>query len=159
MCAAGPGRGLLRHAFAELRALAPTPLSAAEVRAALRAERIRTWRYVDERAVLRRHFSYDTIDDVICVMNSVARFALAIDHHPDWWHHLNHLCLELSTHSLRAVSDKDLYLAKYVNMVGRRVSKFDKGNFERLVEVREAEFAAWPPAGPWRAAPELRPVS
>ena len=130
----------MKHGYKNLKGVAPTPLSSEDIPKALREHHIKTWRFDLKTNSIVRGFKFDTINDVVCLVNSVAKYAIEIDHHPEWSMYLNNMRISLRTHDTNSVSDKDLYLAKYINLVAKNISKFDKNNFEKLIEISKDDF-------------------
>ena len=47
-------------------------------------------------------------------MTSVALEAERMNHHPDWWNSYNQVRIELSSHSARGITQKDILLARKI---------------------------------------------
>ena len=47
-------------------------------------------------------------------MTSVALEAERMNHHPDWWNSYNEVRIELSSHSARGITQKDILLARKI---------------------------------------------
>jgi 4a-hydroxytetrahydrobiopterin dehydratase len=71
------------------------------------------WQVVDGQK-LRHVFDFDTFPAAMDFVNQVADVAETADHHPDIHIHYNKVILELWTHSVSGLSDKDFELAKKI---------------------------------------------
>ena len=47
-------------------------------------------------------------------MTSVALEAERMNHHPDWWNSYNQVRIELSSHSAKGITQKDILLARKI---------------------------------------------
>ncbi|PIT98170.1 MAG: 4a-hydroxytetrahydrobiopterin dehydratase [Candidatus Andersenbacteria bacterium CG10_big_fil_rev_8_21_14_0_10_54_11] len=61
--------------------------------------------------ILRRELEFYNFMSAIRFVNQVAELAEAADHHPDMHIYYKRLVIELTTHKLKALSDKDFTLA------------------------------------------------
>ncbi|MBI4278521.1 MAG: 4a-hydroxytetrahydrobiopterin dehydratase, partial [Armatimonadetes bacterium] len=67
---------------------------------------------------LRKTVKRRTFKAIMALVNTVAEVAEAMDHHPDIFiHEWNRVTFTIITHSERAVTDRDLALARKVEAV------------------------------------------
>lgn len=84
------------------------PLSQAEIDE--RAAELADWRVEGGR--LARSFSFDSFVAAFGWMAQVALVAEKLDHHPDWKNVYNRVEVELFSHDIGALSEKDFRLAR-----------------------------------------------
>jgi 4a-hydroxytetrahydrobiopterin dehydratase len=73
------------------------------------------WKIEDGR--LKRSFKFDDFTEAFGFMTAVALAAEKADHHPDWSNSYNRVQIALYTHSDKAITQKDLDLAKRINQI------------------------------------------
>jgi len=71
------------------------------------------WDLVDGR--LRRELEFPDFATAFGFMTSVAIEAQAMDHHPNWSNEYARVTVELWSHDVGAVTDRDLRLARRIN--------------------------------------------
>ncbi len=74
------------------------------------------WKLVADGAAIRKQFTFNSFRDSIVFVNRVATLADKANHHPDVDIRYDRVLLTLSTHSAGGVTDKDLDLAKGVDL-------------------------------------------
>lgn len=71
----------------------------------------------EQETKLVREFSFPDYKAVITFVNKVAKVAEELDHHPDMQVGYDKITIELSTHSVGGVTEKDYELAGRINDV------------------------------------------
>lgn len=77
--------------------------------------RLEGWELDSDTPAIRRSVRLSDFSAAIALVNEIAQAAEQADHHPDIDIRYNTLHLALSTHSERAVTDKDMALAARVD--------------------------------------------
>ena len=91
--------------------MAAKKLSEAEIAALL--PKAKGWSVVNGK--LHREFA---CKDFVTAFGSMARVALVaekMDHHPEWFNVWNKVIIDLTTHSVKGISDYDFVLAEKIN--------------------------------------------
>lgn len=73
------------------------------------------WAPALDRDAIRREFKFADFKAAWGFMSRVALLAEELDHHPDWSNAWNTVRIELSTHDVGGLSDKDVTLAQAIN--------------------------------------------
>jgi 4a-hydroxytetrahydrobiopterin dehydratase len=99
--------------LSEVKQFKPRPLSQQEE--SLLATKLKHFR----REPKRLHLEYSFVSDkqydlVIEKMNRIGRLADSMDHHPDWTVAKDKLTINLNTHDIKDISEKD-YLLAYIS--------------------------------------------
>lgn len=68
------------------------------------------WKLVNGK--LHAEITFNSFAEAIGFVTSAAIYADKIDHHPEWFNVYNRVVIDLVTHSLGGISNKDLQLAK-----------------------------------------------
>lgn len=71
------------------------------------------WEAIDGH--LRRSFEFTDFVAAFGFMSSVALVAERMDHHPNWSNVYNKVSIELWSHDVGAVTDRDIRLAQRIN--------------------------------------------
>jgi 4a-hydroxytetrahydrobiopterin dehydratase len=71
------------------------------------------WTLADNK--LHREFRFDSFADAFAFMTRVALAAEAFDHHPDWCNSYTRVVVDLSSHDVGGVSERDVRLAKVMD--------------------------------------------
>jgi 4a-hydroxytetrahydrobiopterin dehydratase len=90
-------------------------LSEAEITALL--PKVKGWSVVNGK--LHREFA---CKDFVSAFGNMARVALVaekMDHHPEWFNVWNRVVIDLTTHSVKGISDYDFVLAEKINEIFR----------------------------------------
>lgn len=72
------------------------------------------WSLNEEKTCIKRVLTFKNFPQAIEFMTRVAEVAEELDHHPDWSNSYNKVEISLSTHSLKALSNLDLELARHI---------------------------------------------
>jgi 4a-hydroxytetrahydrobiopterin dehydratase len=91
-----------------------TRLEGAGRKAALAA--VPEWREVDGRDAIARKFVFKDFNQAFGFMTRAALMAEKMDHHPEWFNVYKTVEVTLSTHDAGGVTDKDIALAKAMDM-------------------------------------------
>lgn len=73
------------------------------------------WEREGER--LRRTFTFADFAEAFAFMTRVAALAEDADHHPDWSNSWNTVVIELTSHDVGRVTDRDVRLAQAIDAV------------------------------------------
>lgn len=90
-------------------------LSDEEIMAELARGDLPGWRL--ERGEILKEYAFSTFKEAIAFIGRIAEKAEAVNHHPDLENHYNRVRVGLHTWSERAVTDKDLALAREIESV------------------------------------------
>lgn len=104
---------LERVLFPEVLAMPAKKLNDAEVQSLLR--KATGWSVVNGK--LHREFTCKDFVTAFGNMTRVALIAEAMNHHPEWFNVWNKVVIDLTTHSVKGISDYDLVLAEKINEV------------------------------------------
>jgi len=88
-------------------------LSEAEINALL--PNVRGWSVVNGK--LHREFACKDFVTAFGNMTCVALVAEKMDHHPEWFNVWNKVVIDLTTHSVKGISDYDFVLAEKINVI------------------------------------------
>lgn len=80
------------------------------------AERMRTlhaWTLVDGK--LHRELTFESFVDAFAFMTRVALIAERMNHHPDWSNVYNRVVIDLNTHDVSGLSERDFELARAID--------------------------------------------
>ena len=89
---------------------------AGEARAKALAE-LQGWRTVDGRDAIAKAFKFKDFNAAFGFMTRVALMAEKMDHHPEWSNVYNKVDITLSTHDAGGVTERDIRLAKFIDLV------------------------------------------
>jgi 4a-hydroxytetrahydrobiopterin dehydratase len=78
-----------------------------------RAARLAGW--VVKKGSLHRELTFESFAQAFGFMTSVAIVAQAMDHHPDWSNSYRRVTIELKSHDINALSERDFDLAEQIN--------------------------------------------
>lgn len=81
-----------------------------------------TWSKNEAGSKIFREFTFDDFSGALNFVNKVAALAEAANHHPDIHVSYNKVRLELSTHTIGGLSDKDFALAAEIDKVAAIVA-------------------------------------
>jgi 4a-hydroxytetrahydrobiopterin dehydratase len=73
------------------------------------------WEVVDGR--LHREFVFDAFVEAFGFMSSAALVAEKMDHHPDWSNSWNKVVVDLVSHDVGGITDRDVQLALRMNEI------------------------------------------
>jgi len=77
--------------------------------------RLEGWTVKDGK--LHRELRFDDFQQAFGFMTRMALYAEAQQHHPEWFNVWNQVVIDLSTHDVGGLSDKDVAFAEAVNAV------------------------------------------
>ncbi len=80
-------------------------------------EKLSSWSLTGQR--LRRQWHFQNFVEAFGFMTRVALLAEAMNHHPEWSNVYATVTIELTTHDLGGLSDRDLQLAEAINSLKR----------------------------------------
>jgi 4a-hydroxytetrahydrobiopterin dehydratase len=72
------------------------------------------WEIVRQR-LLRRRFTFPSFSEAMVFVNDVAALAEAVDHHPDITVSFREVTIELTTHDVKGLSDRDFSFARKID--------------------------------------------
>ncbi len=75
----------------------------------LNADTRRPWQYVDGK--LKKQFEFGSFILAFAFMTKVAMVAETLNHHPEWSNVYGRVAIELITHEINAISERDFMLA------------------------------------------------
>lgn len=73
------------------------------------------WSLAEGRDAICRTFRFDDFSAAFGFMSRVALAAEKMDHHPDWTNVYNRVDIELTSHDLGGISERDVRLARSIN--------------------------------------------
>jgi 4a-hydroxytetrahydrobiopterin dehydratase len=100
------GAELTRY-YTEVRTMPAKKLTEAEVQALL--PKLNGWSIANEK--LHREYECKDFVSAFGNMTRVALVAEAMNHHPEWFNVWNRVVIDLTTHSVKGISDYDFVLA------------------------------------------------
>jgi 4a-hydroxytetrahydrobiopterin dehydratase len=102
-----------REASVEVQAVPAKKLSEAEISSLL--SKAKGWSVVNGK--LHREFACKDFASAFGNMAHVALVAEAMNHHPEWFNVWNKVVIDLTTHSVKGISDYDFVLAEKINEI------------------------------------------
>ena len=84
------------------------------------ANRLHGWTAVEGRETIARVYKFRDFSEAFGFMSRVALKAEQMDHHPEWFNVYNKVEVELSTHDAGGVTDKDVALAQFMDLIAGR---------------------------------------
>ncbi len=88
-------------------------LNAAEIDNAMAS--LQNWKRVDQ--MIHRDFKFKNFIEAFGFMSQVALIAESINHHPNWSNVYNKVSIELTTHDVGGLSEKDFILAQKIDAI------------------------------------------
>ena len=79
------------------------------------------WPTNPEQTKLLKDFKFKDFKTAWLFMNKVAIEAENIDHHPDWSNSYNKVHIELTTHDKGMITEKDINLAKQIDLIEDKI--------------------------------------
>jgi len=73
--------------------------------------------WLEKENFLNRDFKFNDFTSAFSFMSEVALACEEIDHHPNWENTYNLVRVNLQTHSSLSITDKDLDLAKRIDLI------------------------------------------
>ena len=80
---------------------------------------LKGWKKVRGRDALQKDFKFADFNQAWGFMTRVALAADKADHHPEWANVYNKVEIVLSTHDAGGISEKDVALAKFIDVVAK----------------------------------------
>jgi len=77
--------------------------------------RLEGWSALEDRDAIRKTFVFKNFNEAFGFMARVALQAEKLNHHPEWLNVYNRVEVTLTTHDARAVTEKDLGLAQFMD--------------------------------------------
>jgi 4a-hydroxytetrahydrobiopterin dehydratase len=111
-----------------------------EISSKLKAINCSMFAYDSDKNCLSTHFKFNSFSNAICFMNNVALVADKYDHHPDWSNIYDNIWVNLNTHTVQGVSEKDIYLAKAMENIFSLVNAQKRNYTEILVKDLDSMF-------------------
>ena len=75
--------------------------------------KLKNWKLQDNKII--KDFIFKNFIQTMVFINKVAEFAEELNHHPDMYISYNKVKIELTTHEVGGVSEKDFVLAKKID--------------------------------------------
>ena len=88
-------------------------LSEAEIKEEL--DKLDGWKVVSGK--LSRTLQFENFIQAFSFMTKVALEAEKLNHHPEWFNVWNKVVIDLTTHSVKGISDYDFKLAEKINAI------------------------------------------
>jgi 4a-hydroxytetrahydrobiopterin dehydratase len=89
----------------------------AKIGAAAGAARLHGWTAVEGRDAIAKAYRFKDFSEAFGFMSRVALKAEQMDHHPEWFNVYNKVEVVLTTHDAGGVSDKDVELAQFMDLI------------------------------------------
>lgn len=83
-----------------------------------RAEALKSlsgWSEAEGRDAIRKSFKFKNFSEAFGFMSRVALAAEKMDHHPDWSNVYDRVDIELSSHDIGGISERDIKLAAIID--------------------------------------------
>lgn len=78
------------------------------------------WEVLENK--LHKVFIFSDFTQAFAFMTSIARYAEKNNHHPEWFNVYKTVKVDLTTHDVSGISDRDFSLAKEMDTVAREIS-------------------------------------
>jgi 4a-hydroxytetrahydrobiopterin dehydratase len=78
---------------------------------------LKGWTEAQGRDAIQKSFKFADFSHAFAFMTKVALAAEKADHHPEWFNVYNRVDVTLSTHDAGGLSDKDVALAKAIDLL------------------------------------------
>jgi 4a-hydroxytetrahydrobiopterin dehydratase len=89
----------------------PRKLSENEIESAI--SNLKVW--VIKNSKLHGSFEFKNFVEAFAFMTEIALRAEKMDHHPEWFNVYNRVTIDLMTHDVNGISDRDIKLANIIN--------------------------------------------
>lgn len=83
------------------------------------------WKLSSDNNRIEREFKLADFATAFSLRSQVAEKAEEMNHHPDWSNSYNRLKIRLTTHSLGAITTKDIELAEQIEKLAQNMSKVE----------------------------------
>jgi len=80
------------------------------------------WKLTDGRDAIHKDFLFKDFNQAFGFMTRIALKAEKMDHHPEWFNVYNKVQITLSSHDVSGLSQRDLTLAKFANLVAHGIT-------------------------------------
>jgi len=77
------------------------------------------WRLLEQRDAIARSFRFEDFGEAFAFMTRVALAAEKMNHHPEWFNVFNRIDVTLTTHDAGGVTQKDIELAKTMEVFAK----------------------------------------
>ncbi len=74
------------------------------------------WHMIDGRDAIKKTFKFKNFKRAFAFMTAVAMKAEQMAHHPEWFNVYNRVEVTLTTHDCDGLSEKDMKLAKFMDL-------------------------------------------
>ncbi|AHC73812.1 pterin-4-alpha-carbinolamine dehydratase 2 [Candidatus Endolissoclinum faulkneri L5] len=75
------------------------------------------WIKENDASAIIKTFKFNSFDDAWRFMTKVTIKVCSMNHHPNWSNSYNKVVVELSTHTIGGVTDLDIELANYMDLI------------------------------------------
>ena len=79
-------------------------------------KKLKEWKKTRGRDSIEKEFIFSDFQAAFSWMTRIALFAEKMDHHPEWYNIYNRVDITLTTHDSGGVTEKDITLAKAMEM-------------------------------------------
>ncbi|MCW9034866.1 MAG: 4a-hydroxytetrahydrobiopterin dehydratase [Rhodospirillales bacterium] len=73
------------------------------------------WQRANDREAINKTYKFKNFTEAFGFMTKCAAQAEIMDHHPEWFNVYNRVEVTLTTHDAGGVTEKDLFLARFMN--------------------------------------------
>lgn len=75
------------------------------------------WSDTEDRDAIQKTFTFKSFNQAFSFMTRVAMEAEKANHHPEWFNIYNRVDVTLSTHDAGGITEKDIKLAQFMEMI------------------------------------------
>ena len=75
------------------------------------------WSDTEDRDAIQKTFTFKSFNQAFSFMTRVAMEAEKSNHHPEWFNVYNRVDVTLSTHDAGGITEKDIKLAQFMEMI------------------------------------------
>ena len=76
-----------------------------------------SWSDTEDRDAIQKTFTFKSFNQAFSFMTRVAMEAEKANHHPEWFNVYNRVDVTLSTHDAGGITEKDIKLAQFMEMI------------------------------------------
>ena len=95
--------------------MTPVRLTTQQLQGALK--RIPSWKLTGDGLKIGRKIVFKDFNEAFGFMTRVAIYADKANHHPDWSNVYNNVSIELWTHDVGGLSERDIKLASFIDSI------------------------------------------
>jgi 4a-hydroxytetrahydrobiopterin dehydratase len=95
--------------------MTPVRLTTQQLHGALK--RIPSWKLTEDGLKIGRKIVFNDFNEAFGFMTRVAIYADKANHHPDWSNVYNNVSIELWTHDVGGLSERDIKLASFIDSI------------------------------------------